>query len=136
MNGKSELLDALFLVIGCVLPFCLFIITISAILVRNTKARWKEAKEISENLNNPSYTKKLLPVPVHYLPIFIAMSLILLGGMTCLSGIMIAYYLNLPIVRDINSATLGSLSVAVVMVVTIIVIGFVIYDKIRKMKKS
>ena len=135
MNGQSDLLNALFLVMGCVLPFCSFIIIISVILVRNTKARWKEAKEISENLNNPSYVEKLLPVPVRYLPIFIAVSLTLMGGMTCLAGIMIAYYLDLPVARDINSATLGSLSTAVILVTTVMVIGFVIFDKIRKVKK-
>ena len=135
MNRQSDLLNALFLVMGCVLPFCSFIIIISVILVRNTKARWKEAKEISENLNNPSYVEKLLPVPVRYLPIFIAVSLTLMGGMTCLAGIMIAYYLDLPVARDINSATLGSLSTAVILVTTVMVIGFVIFDKIRKVKK-
>jgi len=135
MSEYSNLLNTLFFVGCCILLFGLFFLIISIVLVKSTKARWKYAKEIHENLNDPAYVEKLLPVPRRYLSVYLVVSITFMASLLCTIGTIIAYHLDFPLIKDINPAILGNISIVVISAATIFVFGFLIFDWIRKMKK-
>jgi hypothetical protein len=107
----------------------------SVLAIIGTRAGLKDAKEISENLHDPAYVEKLLPVPRRYLPIYIVLSGIVMGSLGCVIIVVLAYYLDFPLIKDINPAILRNISIIVMSVATIFVFGFLIYDWIRKTRK-
>lgn len=134
MKINSELLNILIWVICCIIPLSLFMVAISFVVVRNIKARWKYAKEITENLNDPIYTEKLLPVPRRYLPIYIVVSLITMGSLICVMLVVFAYYLDFPIVNNISSETLGIVGGGVLLIVLLVTLVMISITKIHNQR--
>jgi len=83
---QSNLLNILFIVLCCILPSCLFILIVTIMLARSSRARLMYAKEILENSDNPVYLEKFLPVPARYMPVYAAVSLFIIGFITSTSS--------------------------------------------------
>lgn len=135
MVVQSDLLNILFMVICCIIPFCLLLFIIAIMFARSIRARLKYAKEISENIDNPAHLEKLLPVPRRYLPIFVTVSWIVIGSQMCVIVITIAYYLNFPIINIIDANTLGLVGAFVLLASLIVTLIALIVMKAHSPKK-
>ena len=135
MVVQSDLLNAIFTVLCCALPFCGFLIFIAILIHRSTKTRLKFAKEISEHSDDPIYLEKLLPVPRRFLPIYLTITWLIMCSLLGFILIMVAYYLDLPVVRNINSNTLGIVGALVLLVAMLATLAALIVMNVRKSKK-
>jgi magnesium-transporting ATPase (P-type) len=120
-------------IVCCILPFCVALVIILAI---NTRGRWKDAGQILRNLRDESYdSRKLLPVPTRYMPVYILISVAIVGSLICISIIALGYYLGLPLFSNINSKTFVLVSLAILLLAVVITFIGLILNKINKMKE-
>lgn len=135
MVVESNLLNALFFIICCVLPGCGFFVLVAIMFIRSVKARLIYAKELSEHLDDPIYLEKQLPVPRRYLSIYVAISWVIICSLMCVATITLAYYLNFSIKNIINANTLGFIATIVLLIALLTTLVMLIVMKVRSSKK-
>jgi hypothetical protein len=109
---QINLLNVYSIILCCVLPYGA-IVTI--LLVQSIKARLKYRDQILAAMSKTS-EDNLLSIPRRYIPVYVTVSLTLIGSLLCTMVLTLTYYLGFPIISKIDIRTLGVISLIILLI--------------------
>ena len=126
-----DILSVLILSTCVLVPYCGIMVLIAVISYR---VKLKSAVKILRNVDKIPFDDRNSKNSTH-LQIYILAMLALLLGSFCLLGIMIAHYLNVPLVSNIDVLLVGKAALIAILVITLAtIIGSFLFNKLFKIR--